>query len=120
MPSAPKGRNNTAQANGLGENVYPDESYSSPEGARYVTGASAGPLKRVARGWYLALSGLPGNYGVFSDPGRLAWASLFRPFGASILTATPRVPQEMWDTLIGGGEGGPQGGGGPTFCLWWG
>src|ERR1019366_8901641 len=70
MPSAPKGRNNAAQANGLGENVHPDGSSSSPEGARYVTGASARPLKRVARGWYLALSGLPGRYGVFSDPGR--------------------------------------------------
>jgi hypothetical protein len=99
MSSAPKGRNNEAQPSGLGEKVHPDGSSSSPDGARYVAGASARPLKRVARGWYLALSGLSGKDGVFSDPGRLAWASLFRPFGASILTATPRVQPKMWDTL---------------------
>jgi len=93
MPSAPKGRNNSAQANGLGEKVHPDGSSSSPEGARYVTGASARPLKRVARGWYLALSGLSGKYGVFSDPGRWPGLHYFAPLG-SILTATPCPAQK--------------------------
>ena len=37
--------------------------------------------------------------------GPLAWASLFRPFGALILTATPRVQHKMWDTLSSDDEG---------------
>jgi hypothetical protein len=100
MPSAPKGRNNAAQANGLGEKVYPNGSSSSPEGARYVTGASARPLKRVARGWYLALSGLPGKYGVFSDPGRWPGLRYFAPLGLQFSLPPPCPAKNVGHALL--------------------
>ena len=84
---APKGRNNEAQANGLGPRT-PSRQPTSPERAKYRSEPRRAVVKLETAALITPFQGFRIGDRRTRGPRPLAWASLFRPFGAES-THTP-------------------------------
>ena len=88
---APKGRNNEAQANGLGPRT-PSRQPASPERARYRSEPRRAVVKLETAALITPFQGFRIGDRRTRGPRPLAWASLFRPFGAE--STHPPCPAE--------------------------